>query len=139
MQQVVRDDRITANIKKKSKVSHDNFSLILSYDQVMAQPKHIDLLYPNFQYGLIMSDNSPAGNDSLYYTTLYTDSDRFKESRLDWDQVQQMYSHEDSWDYYKEFPLQCEFLYVHAIDIIRKYKIELTFSLTLYNHSLWTQ
>ena len=67
IQQAERDDRITANIKDKRSMSYDNFSLIVSYDPVMAQPKHIDLLYPNFQYGLIITDKSPG-------TTVYTPS-----------------------------------------------------------------
>jgi hypothetical protein len=65
IQQAERDDRITGNIKNKRNMSYDNFSLIVSYDPVVAQPKHIDLLYPNFQYGLIITDKSPG-------TTVYT-------------------------------------------------------------------
>ena len=60
IQQAERDERITANIQNNQFMSYDNFSLIVSYDPVMAQPQHIDLLYPNFQYGLIITDNSPG-------------------------------------------------------------------------------
>jgi hypothetical protein len=59
--QAARDGRVALNTHK-NKVNYDNFSLIVSYDPVEAQPKHIDLLYPNFQYGLIITDNSPGTN-----------------------------------------------------------------------------
>jgi hypothetical protein len=52
IKQAQQDDRISACVGNKSKITYDNFSLIVSYDPVEAQPKHIDLLYPNFQYPL---------------------------------------------------------------------------------------
>ncbi len=64
--QAERDDRITVNTQNKSEPSYDNFSLIVSYDPVEAQPRHIDLLYPNFQFGLMITDNSPG--TSVYVT-----------------------------------------------------------------------
>ena len=64
--QAERDDRITVNTTNKSAPSYDNFSLIVSYDPVEAQPRHIDLLYPNFQFGLIVTDHSPG--TSVYVT-----------------------------------------------------------------------
>ncbi|KAL7569473.1 hypothetical protein ACA910_009706 [Epithemia clementina (nom. ined.)] len=43
-----------------------NFSLIITFGKVEAQAPHIDLLYPNYQFGLLVSDNSPA--TSWWYT-----------------------------------------------------------------------
>lgn len=38
----------------------DNFSLLVSYDPVDAQIPHIDMVEPNYQFGLIITDNSPS-------------------------------------------------------------------------------
>jgi hypothetical protein len=60
IEQAKQDERIRVSTSKRSEIVYDNFSLIVSYDPVGAQPQHIDLLYPNFQYGLIITDQSPG-------------------------------------------------------------------------------
>jgi hypothetical protein len=72
IQQAERDDRISTfrssqatvgcTDNRKVKTSYDNFSLITIYEPVTEQQKHIDLLFPNFQYGLIITDQSPGTN-----------------------------------------------------------------------------
>jgi hypothetical protein len=43
-----------------------NFSLIVTFDKCEAQAPHIDLVQPNFQFGLIVSEGSPG---TLFYET----------------------------------------------------------------------
>jgi hypothetical protein len=40
--------------------SFDNFSLIVTYSKVSEQEPHVDLLLPNFQFGMVVSDGSPS-------------------------------------------------------------------------------
>jgi hypothetical protein len=47
-------------IRKEEDWIFENFSLILTYSNVPGQEPHIDLLFPNFQFGLIISDSSPT-------------------------------------------------------------------------------
>jgi hypothetical protein len=60
IQQAEYDDRLFVNVQHKDNILYDNFSLIVSYDPVTAQQRHIDLLYPNFQYGLMITNMSPG-------------------------------------------------------------------------------
>jgi hypothetical protein len=56
----------------KNKVLYCNFSLITSYGEVQEQQQHIDLQYPNFQYGLIITDQSPGTNVFLAAQSIQT-------------------------------------------------------------------
>jgi hypothetical protein len=58
-QQAKRDKRIGGRNKKMNYI-FDNFSLIVNYGLVGAQIPHIDTLLPNFQFGLVMTDESPV-------------------------------------------------------------------------------
>jgi hypothetical protein len=60
VKQAERDDRLLSMVPNKDAICYDNFALIVSYAPVGAQLQHIDLLYPNFQFGLIMTDQSPG-------------------------------------------------------------------------------
>jgi hypothetical protein len=52
--QTKRDDRL-----RKLKLKLGNFSIILTYDIVEKQEPHIDLLEPNWQFGMILTKNCP--------------------------------------------------------------------------------
>jgi hypothetical protein len=65
LQQACKDPRIGGEGKH---YSFDNFSLIVTYNSVKAQAPHIDLLHPNHQFGLILTDHSPG---TLVYETQY--------------------------------------------------------------------
>jgi len=54
-EQARRDPRL-----QNGRYSFGNFSLIVNYDPVQPQAPHIDLLWPNFQFGLAVTDNIPG-------------------------------------------------------------------------------
>jgi hypothetical protein len=72
IQQAEKDDRIakfrfsqtqgSSADGRNVKTLYDNFSLITIYEPVTEQQKHIDLLFPNYQYGLVVTDQSPGTN-----------------------------------------------------------------------------
>ena len=51
-QQALRDNRLVGSFK------FGNFSIILTYEVVAQQAQHVDLLMPNYQFGLMLSDDS---------------------------------------------------------------------------------
>ncbi|CAB9524120.1 expressed unknown protein [Seminavis robusta] len=53
-------------------MEYGNFSLICTYGPVDAQAPHLDSLKPNFQFGLILSDNAPG---TLFYESAVDVSD----------------------------------------------------------------
>ena len=56
--QAERDPRIGGN--SQDKYTFDNFSLLINYTACDEQYPHIDLLAPNVQCGLVITDKSPA-------------------------------------------------------------------------------
>lgn len=69
VKQACRDPRIgndSNHYNNNTRFHFDNFSLIVSHGTVDAQPVHIDLLAPNHQFGLILTDRSPL---TLSYKT----------------------------------------------------------------------
>jgi hypothetical protein len=54
--QANRDDRPP----NPSSRSHQNFSVIISYEPVVAQVAHVDMAHPNWQYGMTLSGPSPS-------------------------------------------------------------------------------
>ncbi|GKZ00140.1 hypothetical protein MPSEU_000967300 [Mayamaea pseudoterrestris] len=55
IKQAGKDERFPS-----SRYSYNNFSLLITYDAVDAQGPHIDLLYPNAQFGLLLTNSSPG-------------------------------------------------------------------------------
>ena len=55
-QQAHKDTRLSRSDAYK----FTNFSIIITYDKVNKQRPHIDLLEPNYQFGMLLSDMSPA-------------------------------------------------------------------------------
>ena len=53
--QALKDDRLSTTSYK-----FGNFSIISTYEVVDVQAPHIDLLKPNYQFGLVLSCNSPG-------------------------------------------------------------------------------
>jgi hypothetical protein len=53
-EQAKRDPRVTYH----QATDFDNFSLLINYDPVDAQFPHIDLLFPNFQFAVFVSNNA---------------------------------------------------------------------------------
>ena len=54
--QVLRDSRLT----NKSSYEFGNISFIITYDPVPAQVPHIDMILPNYQCGLILTEGAPG-------------------------------------------------------------------------------
>jgi hypothetical protein len=54
--QANRDTRLSRSDAYK----FTNFSIIITYDKVNKQRPHIDLLEPNYQFGMLLLDASPA-------------------------------------------------------------------------------
>lgn len=53
--QAAKDTRFPAEY-----YAYNNFSLLVTFGAVRAQSKHLDLLWPNGQFGLMLSDNRPG-------------------------------------------------------------------------------
>ena len=54
--QAIQDPRLNG----KTEHIFGNFSLLINYDSCPAQEPHIDLLLPNWQFGLVLTNNAPA-------------------------------------------------------------------------------
>lgn len=61
--QAMRDTRLDTST---TSYKFANFSIILTYEQVEQQAQHIDCLTPNHQFGMLLTENSPA---TLVYQT----------------------------------------------------------------------
>ncbi|KAL3923690.1 MAG: hypothetical protein SGILL_001511 [Bacillariaceae sp.] len=61
-----REDHRVGHDTSTRKWTFDNFSMIVNYTRVREQDAHLDLLYPNFQFGMMLSDGSPG---TVYYET----------------------------------------------------------------------
>lgn len=88
IEQARRDPRIRDS---NTEFKFGNFSLILSYGDVPAQAPHVDLLAPNYQFVLCLTDGSP----STYFYDM-PEKDRIRsvqDLRRLWESIQE--SHED--------------------------------------------
>ena len=54
--QAIKDPRLNG----KTEYIFGNFSLLITYGRCKGQEPHIDLLLPNWQFGLVLTDNAPA-------------------------------------------------------------------------------
>ena len=58
--QAIKDARLPNGNNGETGYIFGNFSLIINLYACQAQEPHIDLLLPNWQFGLVLTDNAPG-------------------------------------------------------------------------------
>ena len=58
--QAIKDARLRDANNGETEYIFGNFSLLINFEPCQAQEPHIDLLLPNWQFGLVLTDNAPG-------------------------------------------------------------------------------
>ena len=58
--QAIKDPRLCGANDGGTEFIFGNFSLLINFESCQAQEPHIDLLLPNWQFGLVLTDNAPG-------------------------------------------------------------------------------
>ena len=58
--QAIKDARLRDANNGETEYIFGNFSLLINFEPCSAQEPHIDLLLPNWQFGLVLNDDAPG-------------------------------------------------------------------------------